>query len=140
MINVISLDSRRKSAPVKPTVQQVIEFCVEDILDHWEKFASNNRLNDYFIASVPSWTNQSINYLEDLTAVSIIEQKIDLPVQVVAPGFGSAEDPFPGWIASFRLNGEIITTPFMVSEVYARCFNIMLYLKIRRELVSNDLV
>jgi hypothetical protein len=139
MSNVISLDSRRKLAPVKPTVREIIEFCVEDILDHWEKFASNNRLNDYFIASVPSWTNQSINYLEDLTAVSIIEQKIDLPVQVVAPGFGPDEDPFPGWIASFRLNGEIITTPFMVSEVYARCFNIMLYLKIRRELTSYGL-
>lgn len=132
--NVIDFASRQKKPPPKPTIQELAQFCSDEILAHWEKFASNNRLNDHFISQTPTWSQPTVNYLDDLNGLSAIEQKIHLEPQVVAPGF--SPDNALGWIAAFRINGIIVATPFMVSEQYARCFNILLYLKLKREMTT----
>lgn len=137
MAEIIDLASRRKVPPPKPTVTELAQFCADEILSHWEKFASNNQLNMYFTSSTPMYCKGAVNYLEDLNALSTIEMKIALEPQVIAPGFN--EKNSLGWVAAFRLNGVIVATPFMVSEQYARCFNILLYLKLKRELQTQGI-
>jgi len=138
MADVIDIASRRKPPPPeKPTIRELADHCIEEIQGNWEKMARNNRLNDFFISSTPSYSQPTINYLEDLNALSAIEMKIGLDPQVVAPGF--SPDNALGWLASFRLNGIAVTTPFMVNEQYARCFNILMFLKLKRELVTNGI-
>lgn len=133
MADIINFADHAKK---KPTVEYLSQRAADEILANWEKFAANNRLNDFFLQSAPSWATQT-NYLEDLTALSLLEQKIKLDPQICSPGF--LPDNMLGWIASFRINGIIVTTPFMPTEQYARCFNVLLYLKIKRELVTNEI-
>lgn len=138
MADIIDISTRFKKPQPKPTVTELAQFCADEILAHWEKFASNNRLNEYFLQSVPLWANQTVNYLEDLNALSAIEQKTYLEPQVIAPGFNEKQNAL-GWVAAFRLNGVVVATPFMVSEQYARCFNVLLYLKLKRELSTHGI-
>ena len=135
MAEIFTFTPRPKPTP--PSITALAQLCSDEILGHWEKFAQNNRLNDHFISCVPAWAQPSVNYLEDLNALSVVEQKIGLDPQVIAPGF--SPDNALGWIAAFRLNGIIVATPFMVNEGYARCFNILLYLKLKRDLVTHGI-
>ena len=135
MSNVIDLASRRKKE--KPSAKQIIEESVEDLQQNWEKFARLNRLNDFFISSTPNWSNPDLNYLEDLDAISVVEQKINLILRMESPGF--VPENRLGWTAAVRLDDLIITTPPMPTEQYARTFLILLYLKVKRELVRNGL-
>ena len=136
MADIIDLASRRKPAPA--TVHALAIACVEEIQANWEKMARGNRLNEFFISSTPSYSQPSINYLEDLNGLSNVELKIGLDPQVVAPGF--SPDNALGWIGAFRLNGIVVVTPFLVNEQYARCFNILLFLKLKRSLVTNGIL
>ena len=136
MADIIDIASRRKPAP--PTVQELANACVEEIQSNWEKMARGNRLNEFFIQSTPSWSQPSVNYLEDLNSLSSVEMKIGLDPQVVAPGF--SPDNALGWIGAFRLNGIVVATPFLVNEQYARCFLILLFLKLKRSLVTNGIL
>jgi hypothetical protein len=135
--DVIDITSRFKKLPPKPTVEEIAQNAIEEIGGHWEKFASNNRLNDYFLQCVPTWAQPAVNYLEDLGALSVLELKIRLEPQIIAPGF--SPDNALGWVAAFRVNGIVIATPFMMSEQYARCFNILVFLKVRRDMVTNGI-
>lgn len=140
MADVINIASRRKPAtplPEKPTVAELAVRCAEEIQSNWEKMARNNRLNDFFISSTPPFSSPSVNYLEDLNALSLIELKIGLEPQVISPGFSG--DNALGWIACHRINGESVVSPFMINEQYARCFNILMFLKLKRELVTNGI-
>lgn len=147
MGNVIDFASRKKPIPAKPTVDDIVVFCVDDILDHWDKAAKKNRLSEYFIESVYFLKSidkdapEKINYLESLTAISVIESKLGMGIRLANPEYGDDEnDALPGWIAGFRLGDETVITPYMVSEAYARCFNILAYLKIQRELTAHGLI
>ena len=135
MGTVTNIADYRKVVSLKPTLEQLIERATDEIKEQWQKFACNNRLNDYFLQRTSPWSQASTNYLENLNAVAVLEQKVKLEVQVVAPGFGYQI----GWVAAFRLNGILIVTPFMPSEAYARCFNILLFLKLWRELQQHDI-
>ena len=137
MADIVDISTRFKKLPPKPTVKEIAQNAIEEITGRWEKFASNNRLNDYFLQCVPSWSDPKVNYLEDLNALGSIERKIKLEPQIVAPGF--SPDNALGWIAAFRVNGIVVATPFMMSEQYARCFNVLLYLKVRRDMVTNNI-
>lgn len=140
MADIIDLASRRKpelKEVLKPTLKDLALQCVDEIQGNWEKFARNNRLNEFFIQSIPTWADAAKNYLEDLNALSGVEQKIGLDPQIIAPGF--SPDNSLGWLASFRVNGQTVTTSWMVSEQYARCFNILLFLKLKRALVTNGI-
>lgn len=135
MAEIISFADHRK--PEKPTFLQVAVRCQDEIATNWEKFAKGNQLNDFFVSSVPSWTKEGVNYLSDLNALSQIENKIKLLVQISAPG--TLDKQQLGWVAAFTINDTKIETPFMFSEAYARCFNILLFLKLGRELTQNGI-
>lgn len=147
MADVINLSDHRKEPSKKPTVDELIEFCAGEISTNWERFARNNKLNDYFIESVP-WATSGLDYLTDLNALSRLEHKINLPLEVSSPGMTS-EDQL-GWLASFKIfdiqDGNqptyniLVTTPFMASEAYARAYLILLFLKLRREFAQHEII
>lgn len=137
MADIISLDDRRKKPAAQPTIREIADDCTEDILGNWEKFARNNSLNDYFIQCTPSWSQPSINYVSDLNALSAIETKIDINLAIFGPGHLEGQ---LGWMAGFKINDHLITTPgIMLSEAYARCFNILLFLKLCRTMTQLNM-
>ena len=131
--NIINLADHRK-VPQGRTIEELAVECSEEISGNWERFARNNRLSDYFTQSTPSWSDPKGNYLSDLNALSVIESKINIVMALCSPGSNGASQI--GWIASFKLNTVRVETPLMLSEAYARCFNILLFLKLGRELTQ----
>ena len=152
--NVVNLAERRKSKPVKPTVLELATFVCDDnnepayMVDHkiakshinknWIEFdnVEINKLNEYFMVCTPPYSHAGINYLEDLTAIAEMERRIGLWVQIISPNFG--EPGIPGWVAAFRVGSTTVATPFLTSETFVRCFNILLYLRLQRDLKSFD--
>lgn len=118
----------------KPTIEQLAHGARERTDFEWEKFARSNRLNDYFTSSLPSWANQTVNYLQDLNEVGMVETKVGLVLKLRAPW-----QSVIGWRAGFVMKGGEFETPDMPFESYARCFNILFYLRLRRELTNHGL-
>ena len=138
MADIITLADHRKKPEEKLTIEQLASECVAAIAGDWERFARNNRLNDYFLQHTPQWTREKVDYLSDLSALSVIENKIGLGLYLVSPE-ASASTSQLGWVAGFKLNGVRFETPPMAFEAYARCFNILLFLKLGRELTQNGI-
>lgn len=136
MSNIFKFPDRKQVT--KLSVSDIVINVTNDIENAWGKFAINNKLNEYIITCLPSWCSTTVNYLEDLNAISKVEQKINLEPSVSAPGFGG--DQQLGWISAFRIEGKVISSPFMATEQYARAFAILLFLKVKRELVTHDQV
>jgi hypothetical protein len=136
---IIDLAAHRRQAPEKPSLAELELYCREKISDDWERAARNNRLNEYFTSCVPIilGTMPGVNYLADLNALSVVEGKINLPLELLSPGASGVNQL--GWVASFKLNGTRIMTPFMPFEAYARCFNILLFLMLGRELIQHGI-
>lgn len=140
MADVIDFsDWRRKKQEeqAEKLSSELVTHCVAEISDAWERSARNNKLNDFFISSVPTWTRSELNYVNDLNALSSIESKIHLDVIVAAPA--TLDPEALGWAAGFTFMGDVVSTPEMVSEAYARAFNILLFLKLQRELKKINL-
>lgn len=114
----------------KISLEDLVLECQDIIGESWAKHAQNNKLNQHFVESVYC-AEAGIDYLSNLSALSALEQKIDLPLILLAPGSTLASQL--GWVAGFAFHGKKIETPTMVSEPYARCFNILLYLRLCRE-------
>jgi len=121
----------------KPSITEIVGYCTDEILQDWARFATNNKLNEYFTSCIPTYCRFDVNYLDDLTSLSYIEAKAKIDVQVISPGFQT--ENVLGWIAATRVRGEVVATPPMVNENYARCFNILLYLKVKREVNKHGL-
>ena len=130
MADIINLADRRKKDP--PSIHKLIEDAIDLISSEWERFAKVNRLNDYFIETAGVWTEAGVNYLSDLNAISAVENKIGISIIVTAPFGGHL-----GWRASFPIKSGTVTTPDLPFETYARCFNILLHLKLKRDLLAN---
>lgn len=136
MSNVIDMFGPKKPREV-PSIEALAAQCSESIAESWERFAKNNRLNDFFLTSVPLWALPQLNYLHDLGAVSGVEAKLGLAVVVNAPG--TSPSSRLGWVAAFELRGVRVETPVMMCEAYARCFNILLFLRLSRELTNHGI-
>lgn len=130
MADIIQFDTIKRRAA--PTVHELITQAAEWVMHDWEKFAKLNRLNDYFTSTASVWTREGVNYLEDLNAVSVIEQKIGMNIVVRSPLISE----HMGWKASFPLQSTTVYTPEMPFETYARCFNILLFIKLKRDLLA----
>lgn len=136
MSNVIDLFGAKK--PQAPTLEVLVAKCTDDISENWQRFAKNNRLNDFFLSCIPHWAIPQINYLSDINAISVIESKLGLAVIVNAPGTSPSSKL--GWVAGFQIKDVNVETPVMMCEAYARCFNIILFLKLSRELTNHDII
>ena len=137
MSNVININDHRKKFK-QPSIEELAIICADELLDDWQRFVRTNRLNQFFISSVPLHSREDVNYLQDISALSVIESKIGLTLILLAPGSTTASRS--GWVASFTVQDKRIETPFMVSEQYARCFNVLLYLKLGRAMSQAGLI
>lgn len=125
-------DHRKKKPPPSPT--EVVSFCTDDVMTNWERFAKTNKLNEFVATSLGVYANETTNYLQHRAAVADIEDKIGLLPGVWAPGINGPSQV--GWKACFRFGDVLVETPDMTSELYARCCNILIFLKVKREMVQ----
>lgn len=112
------------------SVQDLAAYSSEVIQLDWEKYSRSNKLNEYFIESTSAYADLAKVYTQDLNAVASLEDVIGLQAQILSPGFSGQS----GWLAGFRVQDQIVATPYFDTESYARCFNVLLYLKLKREL------
>ena len=145
MADIIDFNARRLQqiggAPAKTVTLQDVAFdAVDFLLGDWEKFARKNRLNDYFKQYFPNFidADSQVNYMRDLTEVAALEAKIGMASIVFFPG--TLEPIQIGWVVRFKLADQEITTPDMASECYARCFALLLYLKVKADAVDLGLI
>lgn len=140
MGEVVDFTARRLKEQLKPVTMEILMAkAVEFLLGDWEKMARNNRLNDYFRQSVPQIDNLTkTNYMSDLNEIAVLELNLELFPMVFFPG--TIERKQLGWIVQFFLGKERISTPELASEAYARCFAILLYLKLKRDAIEADLL
>ena len=135
MADIIDISTRFRKA--LPSLDEIAAFSIEDIMNDWARFARNNRLNEFFLEMIPSYVDAKLSYMSDLNAVANLEQHVRLTVMVMGPGFDGAHQL--GWRAGFRLNGQHFETPDFISEAYARCCAVLLFLKMKRELISRGM-
>lgn len=132
MGEVIELGKRRGP---RPSPELLAANCTSALLESWEKAAKSNRLNDFFTSSCAFTRGPSVNYLQDLGEVAVLEQQIGMTVGMAMPGI--LERPQLGWRAYFKLADAIIETPDMPYEAYARCFGVLLHQRLKHELLRH---
>jgi hypothetical protein len=124
-----STDAPNTSIPVKlRTNIEIFQDVYEGVIADWQRFATMNKLNEYICGLIPSHVRGAFtDVLNDLNAISVIEQKLDMKVAVFYPGC-TMNNPY-GWLVAFHRGKEIYSTPpDMASEANARALNIILYL------------
>lgn len=129
MANVINIDDKRKKKP-QMTPVEMVAFCNTDVMDSWEKYAKSNRLNEFFSINASIYTKPEINYLSNISEIVSIERVLGMHPAIYAPGIISQQQI--GWRAGFRFENILVETPDMASEEYARCCNILIWLRIKR--------
>lgn len=132
MAEIFNLDDHRKKKP-PPSPQEVVAFCTDDVMQNWERFAKTNKLNEFVTTSLGIYGQTFTNYLGHRDKIAEVEAKLDLQPGVWAPGINGPSQL--GWRACFRFGDVLVETPDMMSEMYARCFNILIFLKVKREMV-----
>lgn len=131
MADVINLADRRKKPQLTP--KELVDSAVAVIMSDWERFAKTNRLNDYFTETTGLWTDHGVNYLSDLNAVSGVENKLGMEIVVKSPSYPN----HLGWRANFCHKSGTAGTPDLPFETYARCFNILLFIKLKRDFIAS---
>lgn len=144
MAEVIEVDfaNRRNKLNEKSSVsfETIVAESTDFLLGDWERMARNNRLNDYFKQSLPNFigSDSIVNYMSDLTSVSKLELNFDLYPVVFFPLTLSPDQL--GWSVRFKIGSFDACTPPLATECYARCFAILLYLKIKHSAVEAGLM
>lgn len=133
MGDIVNISDFRK--PAARPLEEIVKDCTDALLLDWERFARNNRLNEYFVEAASVWTEAGKYYLSDLNAISFIEEKIGLNIVLRAP----LTQAHMGWKASFHIKNATVSTPELPFETYARCFNILLFIRLKRELILNGM-
>ncbi len=126
-------NKKNEASKKLPTLAEITVDAVDFLLGDWERMARGNRLNDYFKAALPSFIDQEtrVNFMSDLNEVAKLELKLDLFPMVFFPGTIGKEQL--GWVVQYRVGEELVCSPEMASECYARTFGILLYLKVKRD-------
>lgn len=139
MGEVVDFTARRLKEHKKPvTMEELAGKATEFLLTDWEKMARNNRLNDYFSASLPHSTDQNKNYMGDLNEIASLELNLNVFPMIFFPGTSDRKQL--GWVVQFLLGSHRISTPELATEAYARCFSILLYLKLKRDAIEAGLL
>lgn len=141
MGEIIDFMTRRTLGAAQPMTMVALEERATDLLlIDWEKMARNNRLNDYFRASLPNLIDQSskINFMGDLNEVAALELNNELFPIIYFPGTLNKKQH--GWIVMFHVGDYLAKTPELASEAYARCFAVLLHIKLKRAALEANLI
>ena len=125
MADIIDFTAKRKQrTALQPaaTFEEVVFDTTEGLLDDWERMARKNKLNEFFIAALPHFVDQKskVNFMKDLNAIADLEKNLGVAFVIGAPG--TLNPGQVGWVVQFSIGDNIITTPDMAAEGYARCF------------------
>ena len=134
MADIIDFTSKRKQKTKespKVTFEEVVYDTIDDLLGDWERMARKNKLNEFFIAALPSFIDPQSkqNFMKDLNAIADLEKNLHLMLVIHAPG--TIEPQQVGWVVQFTVRETIVSTPDMATEGYARCFAVLAYITIR---------
>jgi hypothetical protein len=109
------------------TNMDIFKEVTDDVLGEWSRAAARDQLNEYIGSKIPAKARLKTDaeYIKNLNALSMIEQKLDMKVALFYPGC-TAANPI-GWMAAFHRGKEVFTTvPDMASEGHARSMNLVL--------------
>jgi hypothetical protein len=138
MADVINMDDMRKkkSSQVPKPASEVAAFCSSDVMHNWEKYAKRNCLNEYFITNASVYTKPGINYLSNIGEIVYVERMLKMQPVIYAPGIINQQQI--GWRAGFKFEDILVETPDMASEEYARCCNVLIWLRIKRAAAAEQ--
>lgn len=140
VVDFTAIRLAKGKAKPQVTMDAVIADSTDFLLGEWEKMARNNRLNDYFKRALPNvieYGNKT-NFMADITAVAGLEMNMSMFPMMFAPGTRDVKQM--GWVVSFFLGEHQISTPELANEAYARCFGILLYLKVKHDALAHGLI
>jgi hypothetical protein len=138
MADVINMDDARKKKPAPPprTPTEISASCIGEVMEKWEKYARRNCLNEFFSTNAAVYTKPEINYLSNIGEIVYVERMLKMQPVIYAPGIINPQQI--GWRAGFKFEDILVETPDMASEEYARCCNILIWLRIKRALSEQS--
>ena len=125
---VSNSDRENQNTSTPKTNREIFQTVSDTVLSDWQQAAVKNRLSDFIWHKLPPSAQGRLgtDYANDLNAIAIIEQKLDLKIALFSPG-STKNNPY-GWLAAFQRDDEIFTTPAdIVSEANARALNVVLF-------------
>jgi hypothetical protein len=132
MADIINLADRRKKEA--PAIRDIVDDAISYVSDEWEKNARANRLNEYVADALKVWSANDVMYTQGLNAISNVEGALGMVIIVKSPYNGQI-----GWKAGFVTKSLTCFTPDLPFESYARCFNVLVFLKVKRDLQLYDI-
>lgn len=111
--------------------QALVSRCNDFLLKDWENMVRTNKLNNYFMQAMAHMITpkSTLNYTRDLNALAMVELNLNLSLIIFAPGTMNVGEH--GWRARFYIGKNLICTPELGAESYARCFAILMNHQIR---------
>jgi hypothetical protein len=119
------------------TDNDIYRDTLEDVLGEWQAAAARDQINEYIASKLPSSVKMKddMDYINNLNALSMIEQKLKMRLGIFYPGCTTANKI--GWIAAFHIGKVAYTTPpDMASEGYARAICIVLFVTFEKHMKS----
>jgi hypothetical protein len=127
--DVIDLAARRAAAQAPEPVAARATRAADALLDMWLEAVRVNRLGPFFASMLPASADPAVPYTSSLDAVAGLEQTLGVAAATFAPGtFDAAQI---AWRAAHAVEGATVLTPELPTEAQARCFNILLCLRLR---------
>lgn len=124
-MSVIDIQEYKKKLQNKssPDLKSIFIGVADELIVTWEYFAKKKAINDLLIDEFK--LDEKKDYLNDLNSLAELEKKIGLVHACFAPY--SLHKAQTGYVAGFNLGEESFAGPEMMSESYARAFNILLF-------------
>jgi hypothetical protein len=125
MGNVINLFAKTKEENPPLSFSEIADYCKEALISDWEMYSKKNKLQEFIFASIVPYGDELEDYTCDLNALSLVELRIGISTSI--------HKVDSHWVAGFTVDDLLITTPRFGNEALARAFNILMFMKIRRE-------
>ena len=126
--------------PAPPKIKLSDEIIVDartTILEDWQRHAKANRLLEYFIFSLPIYTRPDVNYLNNMTEIVKIERQMGYTPKIYLRG-SPAKSMADFFSAKAKMGYHVIHAPEMLSEEHARAIMVLIYNKVRRDFLAED--
>lgn len=125
MAQIFDLAAYRRN-PEQEWIKLLIES-VDYLVGEWESSSKRNILNEFFKKMVSR--SSELNYTTDLNAIGNLEREYALATVAYSPF--SLSSIQAGWIVAFKFKDRPVHTPELVSEAQARCFSLLLFLRLQ---------
>lgn len=123
VIDIQKYKKKLQKSKSSTDIKSIFIDVADELFVTWEYFAKKKALNDLLINELK--LDDKKDYLNDLNNLAELEKKIGLVYACFAPY--SLHQHQTGYVAGFSLGEESFAGPEMISELYARSFNILLF-------------